>query len=301
MTLLQPELVAELAGAFPDAVAWRNLADGSELTLARLAPALQPPRPGPAWSTGSAADDRVGLLIGNDEPLRVAGLVPRHPQGGRGGGAALGPARPRRARPDPARTRGRRSSCAARSTPRSGPRSRTVVSTGPGGTLRWADLLSADDADLPTPATARTTWPTSCTPRGPPAGPRASSCGTAGSRRPDRVPVGLAGARLPLFLALRHDQRVAPRLRPPARRAQRVVPAALRPGRLDRRRRAGPPGRGLPRAGDGGAHRRLSPLRDGRPLEPGRGHRRQRADCRGHPAPLRRRACPRRRSCAATG
>ena len=29
MTLLQTELLAELAAAFPDEIAWRNVADGS--------------------------------------------------------------------------------------------------------------------------------------------------------------------------------------------------------------------------------------------------------------------------------
>ena len=69
MTLLQPELVAQLAAAFPDAVAWRNLADGDGLTLGewharsnRLAHGLR--------GMGVRRGDRVGLLIGNDEPLR---------------------------------------------------------------------------------------------------------------------------------------------------------------------------------------------------------------------------------------
>ena len=33
MTLLQPELLAHLAGAYPTGVAWRNMTDGNELTL----------------------------------------------------------------------------------------------------------------------------------------------------------------------------------------------------------------------------------------------------------------------------
>ena len=45
----------------------------------------------------------------------------------------------------------------------------------------------------------------------------------------------------------------------------------------------------------------VAPVRDGRPLEPGRGDRRQRADRVGDPAPLRRGPARRRRSCAATG
>ena len=68
MTLLQTELIAGLAHSFPDAVAWRNLADGTELTLAtwhrqsnRLARGLQ--------ELGVARGDRVGLVIGDEEPL----------------------------------------------------------------------------------------------------------------------------------------------------------------------------------------------------------------------------------------
>jgi acyl-CoA synthetase (AMP-forming)/AMP-acid ligase II len=68
MTLLQTELLAELATAFPDEVAWRNVADGSAMTLAQwhhrsnqLARGLR--------DHGVARGDRVVLQIGNDEPL----------------------------------------------------------------------------------------------------------------------------------------------------------------------------------------------------------------------------------------
>ena len=68
MTLLQTELLAELATSFPDEVAWRNLADGSAMTLAqwhhrsnRLARGLR--------DHGVKRGDRVALQIGDDEPL----------------------------------------------------------------------------------------------------------------------------------------------------------------------------------------------------------------------------------------
>ena len=68
MTLLQPDLLARLAGAFPAGVAWRNAADGSELTLAAwhrrsngLARGL--------GSHGIQGGDRVALLVGSDQPL----------------------------------------------------------------------------------------------------------------------------------------------------------------------------------------------------------------------------------------
>ena len=68
MTLLQPDLLARLAGTFPDGVAWRNVADGSRLTLVdwhrrsnRLARGL--------GSRGIERGDRVGLLVGSVKPL----------------------------------------------------------------------------------------------------------------------------------------------------------------------------------------------------------------------------------------
>ena len=68
MTLLQTELLARLARQWPDGVAWRNLADGSALTLGawhrdsnRLARGLV--------GRGLRPGDRVALLIGNDQPL----------------------------------------------------------------------------------------------------------------------------------------------------------------------------------------------------------------------------------------
>ena len=68
VTLLQTELIAELAAVFPDAVAWRNLADGTDLTLRS---GTGSPTDSPAGSAGWASNrgDRVALVIGNDEPL----------------------------------------------------------------------------------------------------------------------------------------------------------------------------------------------------------------------------------------
>ncbi len=100
-------------------------------------------------------------------------------------------------------------------------------------------------------------------------------------------PVGLARPRLPLLVALRHHQRVAARLRAAARGHERMVPAAVRPGPLARRRGSGAAGGGLPGAGHGGADRGPTPVRDGRPVQPGRRHHRQRAHRHGHAAALR--------------
>ena len=68
MTLLQSELIAELAAAFPDEVAWRNVADDSALTLAqwhRRSNQLA------HWLVqhGVGHGERIALQIGPDEPL----------------------------------------------------------------------------------------------------------------------------------------------------------------------------------------------------------------------------------------
>jgi acyl-CoA synthetase (AMP-forming)/AMP-acid ligase II len=68
MTLLQTELLAELAAAFPDEIAWRNVADRTTMTLAQwhrrsnqLARGLR--------DHGVTKGERVALQIGQDEPL----------------------------------------------------------------------------------------------------------------------------------------------------------------------------------------------------------------------------------------
>jgi acyl-CoA synthetase (AMP-forming)/AMP-acid ligase II len=67
MTLLQPQLLRELAEAFDDGVAWRNVTEGTEMTLGewhrrsnRFARGL--------LERGVARGDRIALCIGNDEP-----------------------------------------------------------------------------------------------------------------------------------------------------------------------------------------------------------------------------------------
>jgi long-chain acyl-CoA synthetase len=66
--MLQPELLAHLAGAFPDGVAWRNLDDDADLTLGawhlesnRLARGLR--------GRGVAPGDRVALAITEERPF----------------------------------------------------------------------------------------------------------------------------------------------------------------------------------------------------------------------------------------
>jgi long-chain acyl-CoA synthetase len=80
--MLQPELLAHLAGAFPDGVAWKNLGDGTDLTLGvwhresnRLARGLR--------GRGIAPGDRVALAITEDRPFEwLISYMAVHKSGG---------------------------------------------------------------------------------------------------------------------------------------------------------------------------------------------------------------------------
>ena len=151
MTLLQPELIAQLAGTFPEGVAWRNLADGTELTLASwhrrsngLARGLQ--------ERGLEPGDRVGLLIGNDQPLEwLVSYLGIHKAGGVAVPllARLGPVEVSRILADAGASVALCSDVTDEVRATVG----TVVSTQAGAEpptsdLRWSDLLSSDDRDL---------------------------------------------------------------------------------------------------------------------------------------------------------
>jgi acyl-CoA synthetase (AMP-forming)/AMP-acid ligase II len=146
MTLLQPQLIAQLAEAFPDAVAWRNLADGAELTLGawhrrsnRFARGL--------LDRGLQRGDRVGLLIGNDEPLEwLVSYLAIHKTGAIAVPllARLGPVELARILKDA----GASVVLCSEVTDPVRATVETVVCTGTGGTARWADLLVSDDRDL---------------------------------------------------------------------------------------------------------------------------------------------------------
>ncbi len=146
MTLLQTRLLAQLAGAFPDGVAWRNLADGSVLTLNgwhrqsnRLARGL--------LERGLRRGDRVGLLIGGDEPLEwLVSYMAIH----KAGGVAvplltrLGPTELTRI----LRHAGAAVALCSEVHDEFRVAVPTVVGTSAGGAARWVELLSSDDADV---------------------------------------------------------------------------------------------------------------------------------------------------------
>jgi acyl-CoA synthetase (AMP-forming)/AMP-acid ligase II len=144
-TLLQTEALAQLAGAFPDGVAWRNLADGSEITLLewhgrsnRLARGLV--------ARGLRRGDRVGLVIGDDEPLEwLVSYVAIHKAGG-----VTVPLLSRLGTSELARIlRHAQAALALCSDAQDELRSVVpiVVSTG----AEWAELLSPDDTDVELP------------------------------------------------------------------------------------------------------------------------------------------------------
>ena len=146
MTMLQPELVARLASSFPDGVAWRNLADGEALTLAdwhsqsnRLAHGLR--------GLGVGRRDRIGLLIGNGEPLQwLVSYLGIH----KAGAVAV----PLLARSGPRelsrilKDAGASVALCSEVVPEVRAAVRTAVSTAPGADVCWDDLLAADDHDL---------------------------------------------------------------------------------------------------------------------------------------------------------
>jgi acyl-CoA synthetase (AMP-forming)/AMP-acid ligase II len=146
VTLLQPELLRRLAATHPDGVAWRNVADGTDLTLARWH--RQSNRIGRGLGRlGVTRGNRVVLMLGNDEPLEwLVSYMGIHKAGAiavpltaRVGGGELTRVL---AHAEPSVVLcGEVPAAAARTTA-------TVVSTAGGAANAWADLLEADDSDL---------------------------------------------------------------------------------------------------------------------------------------------------------
>ncbi len=146
MTVLQTELVAGLAASFPDAVAWRNLADGEGLTFAhwharsnRFAHGLQ--------DLGVTRGDRVGLLLRNAEPLEwLISYLGIHKAGAVAVPllARLGPLELARILKDA----GADVALCSEVVPEVRATVPTCVGTAPGSERQWHDLLSTDDGDL---------------------------------------------------------------------------------------------------------------------------------------------------------
>jgi long-chain acyl-CoA synthetase len=145
VTLLQPELLRRLAGAHPEGVAWRNLADGAALTLERWHRESNRMARG-LGHLGVGRGDRVVLALGSDEPLEwlvsymgihKAGAI-AVPLSARIGDGELARV-VRHAEPSVVVCDAIPEAVAAPAI--------TVVSTTPAARHRWADLLDADDSD----------------------------------------------------------------------------------------------------------------------------------------------------------
>ena len=184
-----------LATTFPDAVAWRNLADGASSPWATgiAAPTVSP---GACSHWGSTAASVSGCSSATRSLWSGWSRISPSTRRARWR-CPCWPGWARSSSPGFCRTRGRRVVSAARSSTRSGPRSapwcppdQAAACAGP--------TCSPPTMTIWSRRSAPTMWPTSCTPRGQPAGRRGSSCGTAGSRRPSACPrPGWASASCP--------------------------------------------------------------------------------------------------------
>lgn len=146
MTLLQTELIGALARSFPDAVAWRNLADRTDLTFDawhrrsnQLARGLH--------GLGIGRGDRVGLVISNDEPLEwLVSYLGIHKAGAVAVPllARLGPAEV----PRILRYANVTLALCSEASPEVRAAVPHVVTTTPAEAATWHDLLVEDDSDL---------------------------------------------------------------------------------------------------------------------------------------------------------
>jgi acyl-CoA synthetase (AMP-forming)/AMP-acid ligase II len=152
MTLLQPELLAQLAETYPDAVAWKNLSDGSDLSIGdwhrrsnQLARGLQ--------RRGLARGERAAVAITEDEPFEwLISYMAIHKAG-----AVAVPLNTRLSGPEILRIIGHADVSALlagdrvlAAHPELASTVRLTVATG-GGTdasACWKDLFDPDDADI---------------------------------------------------------------------------------------------------------------------------------------------------------
>ncbi len=139
MALLQTELLARLAGAFPDEVAWRNMADDTELTLGRWHRQSNRLARGLA-EQGLTPGERAAIVIRDEEPFEwLVAYMAVHKAGGI---AVPLLARAGDAERDRALAHAEPTIVLCSEAP--GGRMGTVVTTDRG----WAEVLSDDDSEL---------------------------------------------------------------------------------------------------------------------------------------------------------
>jgi acyl-CoA synthetase (AMP-forming)/AMP-acid ligase II len=150
MTLLQPELLAEMAATFPDAVAWKDLRDDRELLMGawhadsnRLARGLR--------AQGLQRGERVAIALTEDEPLEwLVSYMAVHKAG-----AVAVPVNTRLSGPEITRILDHAEVAVLLASPgvadpQVGSSVRVVATTGGegGSSLQWSELLHADPSDL---------------------------------------------------------------------------------------------------------------------------------------------------------
>ena len=280
--------MAQLAATFPDAVAWRNLADGAELTLGDWHRRSNRLGPGPA-GTG-ARPRRPGRRCSSATKSRWSGWCRTWPSTRRARWPCrCWPGSARSSSPGFCEDAGASVALCSEVVDEVRSAVRTVVCTGAGeATCAGPTCSSHDDRRPGAGIRPRRRGRHHVHVGDDRARPKGVVVRHGGLSTTERVPsswLGLGFLTSSPFATTSGSLLVTGPLR--GGLSGWFLPRFSAEAWVDRGG-AGPPGLGLPGAGHGRAHRGLAPLRGGRSLEPGGRHRGERADRRGHPPPLRR-------------